>query len=299
MCTRRCIKGARDRDVMLKEVHALAGLTDVCEADTKHVVRYHQAWIEGERLFIQTELCDTGAGAGGIGEGRFFRTAAEAWDFLRQVLLGLDMLHKHNMVHLDVKPGNIFLKGGLYKLGDFGLVTPANAAGDVAEGDSRYMSRELLNESFSDLTKCDIFSLGITLYELLAGGGNGGGNGGSNGGGTGGGALPPNGQEWHRLRDGSVSLLPPPAVPRELADVVRRMMQPDAARRPSAAALLAQVPELRSDMERKLHEAQNMNKLLELQIAAGRRQQPAGASDGRRGRLKRNATWSDSSSSAS
>ncbi|CAM9732894.1 unnamed protein product, partial [Phaeothamnion confervicola] len=27
-CTRRCIKGARDRDVMLKEVHALAGLTD-------------------------------------------------------------------------------------------------------------------------------------------------------------------------------------------------------------------------------------------------------------------------------
>lgn len=54
-----------------------------------------------------------------------------------------------------VQPGNIFVKNGQYKLGDFGLVTPVHVRSgtDVVEGDSRYMSKELLNDDHSNLTK--------------------------------------------------------------------------------------------------------------------------------------------------
>lgn len=54
-----------------------------------------------------------------------------------------------------VQPGNIFVKNGQYKLGDFGLVTPVHVRSgtDVVEGDSRYMSKELLNDDLSNLTK--------------------------------------------------------------------------------------------------------------------------------------------------
>ena len=75
----RQAKGASDRDRMLKEVstksirmthsfilwchsphlqvYALAALSDQADTATFHIVRYHQAWMEDDRLFIQTELC--------------------------------------------------------------------------------------------------------------------------------------------------------------------------------------------------------------------------------------------------
>ncbi|EJK74436.1 hypothetical protein THAOC_03883, partial [Thalassiosira oceanica] len=51
------------------------------------------------------------------------------------------------------KPENIFIKNDQYKLGDFGLVSNIENHGDVEEGDSRYMSRELLSGDLDDLTK--------------------------------------------------------------------------------------------------------------------------------------------------
>ena len=57
------------------------------------------------------------------------------------------------MVHLDLKPENIFVKNDQFKLGDFGLVSKRTSHDDVEEGDSRYMSRELLSGDHADLTK--------------------------------------------------------------------------------------------------------------------------------------------------
>jgi len=51
------------------------------------------------------------------------------------------------------QPENIFIKNDQYKLGDFGLVSNIENHGDVEEGDSRYMSRELLSGDLDDLTK--------------------------------------------------------------------------------------------------------------------------------------------------
>ena len=91
--------------------------------------------------------------------------------------MGLQELHSQGIVHLDIKPENI-LKGrngnGHYKLGDLGMarfLTKITEEVNIPEGDCRYLAMELLSKDvlafLPDLKKSDIFSLGITAYELI------------------------------------------------------------------------------------------------------------------------------------
>mmetsp|Transcript_14836 Transcript_14836/g.28711 ORF Transcript_14836/g.28711 Transcript_14836/m.28711 type:complete len:769 (+) Transcript_14836:582-2888(+) len=116
--TKQRFKGRADRERVLKEVFALSALCN--EEDSPHIVRYFGAFVEDGRLFIQTELCDkslqdmirTKSYPQGLDVA--VRTLA------RQVLEALRSLHKHNLVHLDIKPANIFVKNNVFKVGDLG-----------------------------------------------------------------------------------------------------------------------------------------------------------------------------------
>jgi wee1-like protein kinase len=118
-------------------------------------------------------------------------------------------------------------------LGDFGLVSKVSSH-DVEEGDSRYMSMELLSGDHADLTKSDIFSLGITMYELCLGRSK---------------ALPSNGPEWQSLRSGHI--IPPLNTPDDLLQIIKNMMNPTYQERPCATDLL-KFPELLSDEQKML-----------------------------------------------
>ena len=129
--------------------------------------------------------------------------------------MGLKGLHALNVVHLDIKPDNIFVKGGTFKIGDLGhaclaqmqtspVSKPASSSMDideyfeheeylssscgmqVDEGDAKYMARELLEDEYGALPKADIFSLGASAYEMCLGR-----------------DLPPNGAEWASIREGA------------------------------------------------------------------------------------------------
>jgi wee1-like protein kinase len=76
-------------------------------------------------------------------------------------------MHGKGIAHLDVKPDNIYVKNGVYKLGDFGCATLIDSSLPIEEGDARYMPQEILNENFDHLDKVDIFSLGVSIYELV------------------------------------------------------------------------------------------------------------------------------------
>jgi tetratricopeptide (TPR) repeat protein/tRNA A-37 threonylcarbamoyl transferase component Bud32 len=88
--------------------------------------------------------------------------------------LGLHEAHKQNILHRDIKPANILIEpdNGAVKLTDFGLATfgPSSkfTIDGTVSGSPSYMSPEQANAEQLD-RRTDIFSLGVTLYELLCG----------------------------------------------------------------------------------------------------------------------------------
>ena len=96
------------------------------------------------------------------------------------------------------------------------------------EGESRYLPREVLNESSGlNLASIDMFSLGATVYELLLGRQLGA------GGDTG--AI-----EWHELRDGRFNLVVENRYSATLIDMLHRLMHPNPASRPTATHVFAE-----------------------------------------------------------
>lgn len=90
---------------------------------------------------------------------------------MNEVLSALSYVHNKNLVHLDIKPSNIMLtKNDRVKLIDFGI-SHDNSNGELKNimGSPFYMSPEQLVEGGKIDHRSDIYSIGITMYELLTG----------------------------------------------------------------------------------------------------------------------------------
>ena len=100
-------------------------------------------------------------------------SAAEAGRIAGQIAEGLAVAHLAGIVHRDVKPQNIFIdRDGHTKVGDFGIATGPDwtrvtRAGTII-GSARYLSPEQVRSKPVD-GRSDLYSLGIVLYEMLAG----------------------------------------------------------------------------------------------------------------------------------
>lgn len=95
----------------------------------------------------------------------------EATSIAIQVSMGLETAHSHGIVHRDVKPQNIIIStDGKVKVTDFGIARAAssNTISSNVMGSVHYSSPEQVRGGYSD-EKSDIYSLGITLYEMVTG----------------------------------------------------------------------------------------------------------------------------------
>ena len=95
----------------------------------------------------------------------------EAVGISLQIANGLDAAHRNNIVHRDVKPQNILIaRDGTAKVSDFGIAKAAssNTITANAMGSVHYISPEQARGGYSD-EKSDIYSLGVTMYEMLSG----------------------------------------------------------------------------------------------------------------------------------
>ncbi|XP_006646849.1 wee1-like protein kinase [Oryza brachyantha] len=208
----RQLHNDRERRQAVKEVQALAAL-----GSHENIVGYFTSWFENKQLYIQMELCDRCLS---MDRSQPLK-CGEALELLYQICKGLDFIHERGVAHLDVKPDNIYVRNGVYKLGDFGCATLIDRSLAIEDGDSRYMPPEMLNDRYEHLDKVDIFSLGAATYELIRGT-----------------PLPDSGPQFTSLREGKIALLP--GCPMQFQSLIKSMMDPDPVRRPSAKGILRQ-----------------------------------------------------------
>ena len=98
-------------------------------------------------------------------------TAKEVIGITMQVSSAMDAAHSNNIIHRDIKPQNIIIsKEGKVKVTDFGIAkaTSSNTISTNVMGSVHYTSPEQARGGFSD-AKSDIYSLGITMYEMITG----------------------------------------------------------------------------------------------------------------------------------
>ena len=154
-----------------------------------NVVKFYSVWEHDDHIFMQLELCYCSLKDIIMSRGPIIAT--DFYWVLKDIVSGIKYIHDKNFIHLDIKPDNLFLSVNLklIKIGDFGMLYKLSDPLVTAfEGDNKYMAPELLVKTFGK--PADIFSLGITLLELLTNI-----------------ELPSGGQLWHELRHEEFSSL--------------------------------------------------------------------------------------------
>jgi serine/threonine-protein kinase len=193
-----------------------------------NVVGVFDAGEDGGRPFIVMELVH-GETLAELLLRRRRLDAGEAVRLGRQAAAGLAAAHAHGLVHRDVKPQNLLLRGdGVLKVADFGIARPATATQRMTEigtvlGTAAYLAPE--QAAGEEVTAAaDVYSLGAVLYECLTG-------------------KPPYPAETlvqlvTAQQSGAIAPVRElaPQTPEELEDVVMRCLARNPAYRPSSAA---------------------------------------------------------------
>ena len=135
------------------------------------VAVYDWIALRGEHYIAQEYVDGVDLGAALAQAGHFpWRIAALV---ALELARGLEAIHVRGTVHRDLKPANILLgRAGEVKIADFGIAIEATSDGLTRPGTTLgtppYMAPEQLLGERAD-ARCDLFALGIVLYEMLAG----------------------------------------------------------------------------------------------------------------------------------
>jgi serine/threonine protein kinase/Tol biopolymer transport system component len=206
------------KDRLTQEARAASAL------DHPNIVVIHEISEAGDDLFI----------AMAFHEGATLRaritspmSIEDALQIARQVASGLAKAHENGILHRDIKPSNVVVaKDGIVRIIDFGLAKSIDGPVTFeaeARGTPLYMSPEQASAKPVD-ARTDIWSLGVVLYEMLAG------------------APPFRGESTLELMRAIVHDEPPPlrvarpGLPAEVAAIVSRALQKEPAKRYQSAA---------------------------------------------------------------
>ncbi|ONH68250.1 Mitosis inhibitor protein kinase wee1 [Cyberlindnera fabianii] len=186
--------GPKRRKRIFEEVELMKALQENEPRDDEgkeYVINFINDWEHSGQLYIMMEFCENGpldkflADSGKLSKLDEWRI----WKIMVEIAMGLKYIHASNILHLDLKPANIFITfEGSLKIGDFGMACKYPVAnGFEREGDREYIAPEIISLQKYD-KPADIFSFGLIMVEIAANI-----------------VLPEYGVHWHKLRSGDLS----------------------------------------------------------------------------------------------
>ena len=136
-----------------------------------HIVKYNSVFVHHSNIVIEMEFC-TSSLSNVIKQISKPFHVAQTKKIIRSIALGLKYLHDHDIIHRDIKPGNIFIdENCIVKLGDFGssrIITNYNN-GNLTPlvGTKWYKAPEIIFGNKLYDKSVDIWSFGCLIAELF------------------------------------------------------------------------------------------------------------------------------------
>lgn len=136
-----------------------------------HIVRLMDTWTDELGVWLLMPWIGGGDLRDRLKQGAL--KPEELQPILAQICSALDAAHAEQIIHRDIKPDNILLdEAGQAYLSDFGIAKRVNASAitmmGIVVGSPNYLSPEQIMDGQVS-HRSDVFALGITIYELLAG----------------------------------------------------------------------------------------------------------------------------------
>jgi len=136
------------------------------------IVRFHRFFEDTDSVFILLEVCDCQTMME-LHKRRRVLTEPETRYYMTQIIDAVQHMHSNNIIHRDLKLGNLFLDHNLrIKIGDFGLATVVGYEGERKKtlcGTPNYIAPEILDRKCGHSFPVDIWSIGCILYTVLCG----------------------------------------------------------------------------------------------------------------------------------
>ncbi|EGR32431.1 protein kinase domain protein [Ichthyophthirius multifiliis] len=147
-------------DSILTEINLLRKLQH------QNIVKFIDAKKTKDAMYLMLEFCNEGTLEDYI--NAYNLNEEQIQDLFKQICSAFKYLYDNDVLHGDVKPSNILLHNGQCKLADFGVSKNVyrNQENITHRGTQKYMAPQIINGN-SYTSKCDIWSLGVTLYFMF------------------------------------------------------------------------------------------------------------------------------------
>ncbi|KAI0641308.1 Pkinase-domain-containing protein [Trametes meyenii] len=188
-----------------------------------NIVRFQDCFEDEDNVYMTLELCHNGSLMDMLRRRKRF-TEPEARYFMVQLIGACHYMHTHQVIHRDLKLGNIFLDRNMnVKVGDFGLAALIESPGERKKticGTPNYIAPEVLFDTANGHSfEVDTWSIGVILYTLVVG-------------------RPPFQTKdvkaiYKRIRDNEYEFPADRAVSRPVQELIQEILTPDPQLRPT------------------------------------------------------------------